>query len=48
MENSSDSNFVFGLVALAVIVLALLAWLYLAAPDTESVPVEPATTTIAP
>ncbi len=36
MENSSDADFVFGLVALAANVLAITAWGYLSAPDDES------------
>lgn len=36
----SDSSFVFGLLALAVILLALTAWLYLSAPDDERLPAE--------
>jgi hypothetical protein len=45
----SDGSFVFGLVALAAIVLALTAWIYLAAPADERLPAESGVvTTVAP
>jgi hypothetical protein len=46
MENSSDANFVFGLVAVPVIVLAVTGWVYLSRPSAESSPAESATTTV--
>ena len=44
----SDSNFAFGLVALAAILVALTAWIYLSAPDDERLPAESAVTTTIP
>lgn len=41
----SDSNFVFGLVALAAILLPLTAWIYLSAPDDGRLPAESVVTT---
>ncbi len=45
----SDASFVFGLVALAAIVLALTAWIYPVAPADETLSAESGVvTTVAP